>query len=69
MNRLCVNFDGLGLVPVNSDEWYVFDELIGPPRRIGDDAIIIVNGKRVKVRLLKSKGMVRDAKYLVRLPE
>lgn len=65
MNRLCVNFHGIGFVPVHADEDYVF--MTYPPRKIGDEAIIRVNGSRKHVMLLRSSGHVKDETYLVQV--
>ena len=63
MNKICVHFDEYGYIPVN-DTKYTF--ITPHPIRIGDDAIIKdANGVRRNVRLLKSKGHVKDGTYLV----
>ncbi len=64
-NRLCVSFDGLGLVPVatGDDDIPIFET--AEPCHIGDDAIILVEGKRRLVRLLRSKGQFVSRLYLV----
>lgn len=75
-NRFCVDIEGIGLVPVNpEDEIGYFST--GRPERIGDDAIISLKYRvtpygrparePVKVRLLRSENMVRNAEYLVDL--
>lgn len=65
-NRIMVNFDGYGMVPVatNLDDEPVYYYCY-PPQRIGDEVNILVEGKARKVRLLKSSGMAKNATYLV----
>lgn len=64
-NRLCINFDGYGLVPLADlkDDYPSF--ITKEPTKIGDDAIVFVEGTRRKVRLLESSGHVKNAMYLV----
>lgn len=56
-NRLGVLFAGLGIVPVACS---VLDDkprfITRKPRRIGDDAFVMVEGQARRVRLLKSNG-------------
>jgi hypothetical protein len=61
-NSLCVFIQGCGLVPVN---YAPYEFLTSPPIKIGDDTLIVSNGKRHKVRLLSSVDMVKNALYLV----
>lgn len=64
--RLCVLFDGYPPVPYASDtEPYLFET--ARPKRVGDDAIIVVAGKyRRRVRLLRSsRRMAKRATFLV----
>lgn len=65
MNRLCEYFDGIGFVPVHNEP---YEFLTDPPEKIGDAALIRVDGKREMVCLLKSSNMVKNSTYLVRLP-
>ncbi len=64
-NRIAVTFAEYGAIPVASslDDLPVFET--GPPKRIGDDAIIFVEGQRRKVRLLRSVWCVSNGTYLV----
>jgi hypothetical protein len=64
-NRFCVSFSGSGLVPVASelDDKPLFESL--PPRRVGDECVIHVEGKRRLAMLLRSHGHVKNGTYLV----
>ena len=67
-NRLQVWIDEYGFVPTaqREDDVPVFET--SEPKKIGDDAIIFVEGQRRKVRLLSShgmRGMARVSLWLV----
>lgn len=65
-NRFCAYFDGYGLVPVadSKDDTPVF--LTSPPQKVGDDAVVLVEGMRRKVRLLAaSKRLGNQSLFLV----
>ena len=64
-NRIIVWFNGYGPVPLAQqlDDLPKFET--DPPRKIGDDAIIFVEGQRRLVRLLRSTGHVVNSTYLV----
>jgi len=66
-NRLCAFFDNYGFIPVAStgDDIPVF--VSAPPRKVGDEAIIHVEGRRRKVELLRSSGGYKSARFLVDL--
>jgi len=64
-NRFCVNIPGFGLIPVATDGDDIPLFVVGTPKRIGDEAIIIAEGKRRRVMLLKSEGHVKNSTYLV----
>lgn len=65
INRFCVSFLGYGFIPVacGADDKPIF--ISGAPKRIGDDAVIFAEGKKRKVRLLRSNGHIKDETYLV----
>lgn len=66
-NRLCVFIPGYGLVPVAGDKDDAPIFVTGKPQRIGDDAIVEVEGKTRLVRLLRSELMHKSGTYLVDL--
>ncbi len=61
-NRLCVWIPGHGFVPVAEGKDDKPELLSEPPRRIGDDALIEVEGQLRLVRLLATGG---GSTYLV----
>jgi len=65
VNRLCVFFKEYGYVEVATEEDDCPIYETDPPRRIGDLAIIRVEGQRRMVMLLRSHGHVRNGLYLV----
>lgn len=65
-NRFLVFFADHGFVPLADREKDDIPVLItGTPVRVGDDALVAVEGQLRKVRLLRSAGSIAASTYLV----
>jgi len=64
-NRFCVFFPGCGLVPVADCQDDTPTYVTAPPVKVGDTAIISVEGHRRKVVLMRSVGSDKNNLYLV----
>lgn len=66
MNRMCVNIGGVGFIPVNLEPYQV---VFGKAERVGDDVVIkagdVSTTRDVKVRRIRSNGMVKNTDWLV----
>jgi hypothetical protein len=64
-NRFCINFAGYGPVPIETRTDHAPLFVSDPPRKIGDEAIVLVKGHKRRVMLLRSKGHMRNSLWLV----
>jgi hypothetical protein len=60
-----VFFDGIGFVPTATDQDDAIVFISRPPNKIGDKAIVYVEGRRLSVTLLRSSGMKKNSLWLV----
>jgi len=64
-NRFCVFFPECGLVPVADCQDDTPTYVTAPPVKVGDTAIIFVEGRHRKVVLMRSAGSIKNNLYLV----